>query len=171
MYLDFQKKCDRGSRPLPETIAFVGIPEHNPSISESMRRALNAEILNSAGAGLVRPTEMATLKLLAPFLTLDKKGQDELRTAEERIAGSPLAILTEVRRPSIDILELDLSFLDKRPGCSDSIVQPFFVKLSTLKRSRIACRRQATTRSTSCSASITRRSGSSRGRCPPPRAP
>jgi formylglycine-generating enzyme required for sulfatase activity len=132
-FLDFQKKCDRGSRPLPETIAFVGIPEHHPSISESTRRALNAQIINSAGAGLVRPTEMSTLKLLAPFLSLDKKGQDQMKAAEERIAGSPLAILVEIRRPSIEILELDLSFLDKRPGCSDSVVRTFFVKLSTFE--------------------------------------
>jgi outer membrane protein OmpA-like peptidoglycan-associated protein len=131
IFPDFQKKC--GAKPLPETIAFVGLPEHEPRISESLRRWLNSEILKSAGGSWARPTEVAALALLAPFLSLGKKGEDEMKTAEDRIAGSPMAILADLRRPSTDMLQLTLSFLDRRPGCSDSTARSFFITLPALE--------------------------------------
>jgi formylglycine-generating enzyme required for sulfatase activity len=130
IFIGFQKKCGGA---LPGTIAFVGLPEHEPRVSDAVRRRLNAELLRSAGGGLVQPTEMSSLKLLAPFLAQDAKGQEEMKKAEDRITGSPLAVITEIRRPAMDALELSLSFLDKRPGCADGTRRTFYVQPSTLE--------------------------------------
>lgn len=126
--IDFQKCNDRR----PDVIAFVGVPEHEPHISDAIRRRLNAQIVEAAGGSWGRPTEMTTLKLLAPFLTLDSKGQEEMKKAEEKIFGSPLVVIAEVRRPSVDVVELKLNFLDKRAGCAKNIWRAFNIDPVTL---------------------------------------
>lgn len=132
--LEFQKKC-RSGEALPKSIVFAGLQQHEPRITDTQRRRLNDEIMQGVGGNLIQPTELATLALLAPFLENNSKGQAELRKAEEQQNSAPLLIIASGRRPSTDVLQLELAFLDRREGCQsgDGIKRQFLVDLSKLE--------------------------------------
>lgn len=132
VYLEFQRSCDGGSRPLPGTIAFAGVQKHDPGISESDRRRLNDQIRNAVGARLLA-TEMDSLAQLQPFLSLDPKGASEFKRAREAIQNSPLAVMVNLARPLLDTLLIEVTFFDRRSGCEKSLRHSYFVNLPALE--------------------------------------
>lgn len=129
----FHVMCGGATAGAKGTIAFAAIEKHAPQLSETTRVLVNGRISAGLRETMLLPAEMSGLKHLVPFLRNDEQGRKQLEEAERRIQESPVLVTAEVRRPGQNLLHLQLTFNDRRPGCPMPRQRDLMFNLADLK--------------------------------------